>query len=205
MFPRNVGYYKSRTALTSQKTVFFTGNMNLNSGSALLWSSELTTDRDTLRNDFRALIALFSGEWVPGTHYIWFSVWTESIRAAYRCEKSCRGGKQTLVHQQLSKRLTEFQTWDLRLRRRINKQTKNSDRATAEAGEVLRVVAFALSAQRILTAVNFGLLDQSRYFFFHVVSQLSSGKSGGSVNRTRDFRICEEDLWPLDHSGGPNC
>jgi hypothetical protein len=28
-------------------------------------------------------------------------------------------------------------------------------------------------------------------------------KSGSSGNRTRDLRICSQELWPLDHRGGP--
>jgi hypothetical protein len=65
----------------------------------------------------------------------------------------------------------------------------------------------AWSAQQILTAVNLGFLDQSRYFSIQVAPQLSRGwvdpisdllllrKSGSAGNLTRD-------LWPLDHRGG---
>jgi hypothetical protein len=70
--------------------------------------------------------------------------------------------------------------------------------------------------QWILTAVNLGFLDRSRYFFIQVVPQLSSRgwvdpvpdtlllrKSGRFVNRTRDLGICSQKLWPLAHRGGP--
>jgi hypothetical protein len=60
-----------------------------------------------------------------------------------------------------------------------------------------------------------GFLDRSRYYFFRVAPQLSSRgwvdpvpdplplrKSGSAGNRTRDFRICSQKLWPLDHRDG---
>jgi hypothetical protein len=61
-----------------------------------------------------------------------------------------------------------------------------------------------------------GFLDRSRYFFIPVAPELSSRgwvdpvpgplllrKSGSAVNRTRDLWICSQELWPLDHRGGP--
>jgi hypothetical protein len=60
-----------------------------------------------------------------------------------------------------------------------------------------------------------GFLDRSRYYFFHVAPQLYSRgwvdpvpdslllrKSGSAGNRTRDFWICSQELWPLDQRGG---
>jgi hypothetical protein len=71
----------------------------------------------------------------------------------------------------------------------------------------LRVEGVAWSAQRIPTAVNLGFLDQSRYFFIQVASQLSSRgwmdpvpdppllrKSGRAGNGTRDLWICSQKL-----------
>jgi hypothetical protein len=62
----------------------------------------------------------------------------------------------------------------------------------------------------------FGFLDRSRYFFFQVAPQLYSrgwvdhasdplllGKSGNAGNRIRDLWICSQELWPIDHRGGP--
>jgi hypothetical protein len=58
-------------------------------------------------------------------------------------------------------------------------------------------------------------LDRSRYFFFQVAPQLCSRgwvdpvpdplllrKSGSAGNRTR-VSGCSQELWPLDHRGGP--
>jgi hypothetical protein len=69
-----------------------------------------------------------------------------------------------------------------------------------------------VSAQRIPTVVNLDFLDRSRYFFFKVAPQLSSRgwvdpvpdplilrKSGSPGNRSQDFWICSQKLWPLDH------
>jgi hypothetical protein len=71
----------------------------------------------------------------------------------------------------------------------------------------LRIEGVAWSAQRILTAVNFGSLDRSRYFSIQVAPQLSSRgsvdpvpdplllkKSGSAGNRTRDLMICSQEL-----------
>jgi hypothetical protein len=70
----------------------------------------------------------------------------------------------------------------------------------------------AWSAQQIPTAVNLGFLEQSRYISIQVAPQLSSRgwldpvqdplllrKSCSSGNRTRDLRICSQELWLLDH------
>jgi hypothetical protein len=61
------------------------------------------------------------------------------------------------------------------------------------------------------TAVSLSFLDRSRYFFFQV-SHLSSRSwmdsipapllfriSGSAGNQTRDFWVCSQELWPLDH------
>jgi hypothetical protein len=58
---------------------------------------------------------------------------------------------------------------------------------------------------------------RSRYFPIQVASQLSSRgwvdtvpdplllrKSGSAGNRTPDLWICIQELWPLDHRGGPS-
>jgi hypothetical protein len=79
-------------------------------------------------------------------------------------------------------------------------------------GEVSANVAW--SAQWILTAVNLGFIDRSRYFSIQVAPQLSSRgwmdpvpdplllrKSGNAWNRTQD--LCSQELWPLDHRGDP--
>jgi hypothetical protein len=63
-----------------------------------------------------------------------------------------------------------------------------------------------------------GFLDRSRYFLFQVAPRLYSWgwvdpspdplllrKSGSAGNRTRDLWICSQELWPLDHTGCPNC
>jgi hypothetical protein len=104
------------------------------------------------------------------------------------------------------------------------KQTKLRDRcprATAACRrsqcQPLRAECVAWSAQRILTSVNLGFLDRSRYFFIQVAPQLSSRswvdpvpdplllrKYGRAGYRTRDLCICSQKLWPLDHRGGPN-
>jgi hypothetical protein len=60
-----------------------------------------------------------------------------------------------------------------------------------------------------------GFLVRSRYYRFQVDPRLYSGgwvdpipdpllhrKSGSAWNRTRDLRICSQELWPLDHRGG---
>jgi hypothetical protein len=75
---------------------------------------------------------------------------------------------------------------------------------------------FSPQARRIPTAVNFGFLGWSRYFSIQVAPQLSSRgwvdpvpdplllrKSGIARNRTRDLWIRSQELWPLDHRGGP--
>jgi hypothetical protein len=62
----------------------------------------------------------------------------------------------------------------------------------------------------------FGCLDRSRYYFFQVASQLYSRgwvdpvpdpllprKSTRAGNPTRDLWICSQELWSLDHRGGP--
>jgi hypothetical protein len=83
----------------------------------------------------------------------------------------------------------------------------------------LRVEVVAWSAQPIPTAVNFGFLDRSRYFFIQVAPQLSSRgwvdpvpdplllrKSGRAGNPTGDLWICSQKsqkLWPLDHRSCP--
>jgi hypothetical protein len=79
----------------------------------------------------------------------------------------------------------------------------------------MRIEGVAWSAQRIPPVVSLGFLDRSRYYFFQVASQLSSRgwvdpvphplllrKSGSAGNRTQDFSICTQKLWPLDHRGG---
>jgi hypothetical protein len=61
----------------------------------------------------------------------------------------------------------------------------------------------------------FAFLDRSRYFFFQVAPQLYSRgwvepfpdplfliKFSSAGNLTRDFWICSQKLWPLDHRGG---
>jgi hypothetical protein len=81
--------------------------------------------------------------------------------------------------------------------------------------QTLLVEGVAWSAQRILTAVNLGFLDRSRYFFIQLVPQSSSRgwvdrvpdpllfrKSGRAGNRTQDLWICSQELWSLDHRGG---
>jgi hypothetical protein len=60
-----------------------------------------------------------------------------------------------------------------------------------------------------------GFVDRSRYYFFQVAPQLHSRGWADPVpdpifflffvvhgNRTRDLRICSQELWPLDHIGG---
>jgi hypothetical protein len=96
-------------------------------------------------------------------------------------------------------------------------QANYIDRATAacrRSRQPLRVEGVAWSAQRIPTAVNHGIRDQSRYFFIQVAPQFSScgwmdpvpdplllRKSGRAGNRTRDLWISSQKLWPLDHRG----
>jgi hypothetical protein len=66
-----------------------------------------------------------------------------------------------------------------------------------------------------LTAVNLSFIDRIRYFFFQVAPHLSSRgwmdpvpypllhrKSGSAGNRTRDLRLCGQELCPLDHRDG---
>jgi hypothetical protein len=66
------------------------------------------------------------------------------------------------------------------------------------------------------TAVNVSFIDWSYYFFFRVAPHLSSRvwsdpfpdsllgrKSGSAGNRTRDLWVCSQELWTLDHRGGP--
>jgi hypothetical protein len=102
--------------------------------------------------------------------------------------------------------------------RGLSPQANYTDPATAacrRSRQLLWVEGVAWSAQRILTAVNLGFLDRSRYFFFQVAPQLSSRgwlnpvpdplllrKSGRVGNRTRDLWICSQKLWLLDHRGG---
>jgi hypothetical protein len=98
-------------------------------------------------------------------------------------------------------------------------QANYTDRATATRQQskfqLLRIEGVEWSAQRIPTAVDFGFLDRSLYFSIQVASQLSSRgwvvpvpdplllrKSGRAGNRTRNLRICSQELWPLDHRGG---
>jgi hypothetical protein len=59
-----------------------------------------------------------------------------------------------------------------------------------------------------------GFLDRSRYYFFQVAPQYYLRGWVDPVpdlllffliapgNRTRDLRICSQELWPLDHRGG---
>jgi hypothetical protein len=78
---------------------------------------------------------------------------------------------------------------------------------------------FAATGCRVVSAMDLHcrilcFLDGSRYYFFLVASQLYSRgwvdsvpdplllrKSGNTGNRARDFWICSQELWPLDHSG----
>jgi hypothetical protein len=66
------------------------------------------------------------------------------------------------------------------------------------------------------TVVNLSFLDRSCYFSFQVVPHLSSWgwvdpvpdplplrKCGSSGNRTRDLWVRSQELWPVDHRGGP--
>jgi hypothetical protein len=75
-----------------------------------------------------------------------------------------------------------------------------------------RVVSVTDPRGRILR-----FLDRSRYFFSQVAPQLYSWggvdpvpdplllrKSGSARNRTRDVWTCSQELWPLDHRGGPS-
>jgi hypothetical protein len=80
---------------------------------------------------------------------------------------------------------------------------------------------FADRGCRVVSATDphgriLGFLDRSRYYFFQVSPQLYSEgwvdpvpdslllrKSGSARNRTRDLWICSQELWPLDHRGGP--
>jgi hypothetical protein len=70
------------------------------------------------------------------------------------------------------------------------------------------------SAQRIPMAINLNFLYWSCYFFIQVAPQLPSQgwvntvpdplllrNSGSAGNRTWDFWICSQELWPLDHRG----
>jgi hypothetical protein len=83
------------------------------------------------------------------------------------------------------------------------------------------VPAFADRGYRVVSAtdphaVNLGFLDRSPYFSIQVVPQLSSWrwvdpvpdplllrKYGSARNPTRDLWICSQELWPVDHRGGP--
>jgi hypothetical protein len=64
-------------------------------------------------------------------------------------------------------------------------------------------------------AINLNFLDRSHYFFIQVAPHLSSRgwvdpvpeslllrKRGSAGNRTRDLRVCSQEIWPLDHRGG---
>jgi hypothetical protein len=66
------------------------------------------------------------------------------------------------------------------------------------------------------TAVNLSLPDRSRQCFFQVAPYLSLRgwvdlvpdplllrKSGSAENLTRDFWVCSQEVWTLDHRGGP--
>jgi hypothetical protein len=99
-------------------------------------------------------------------------------------------------------------------------QAKYTDRATAacrrsQCQTFAGRECIAWSAQQIPTAVNFGYLDRSRYFFIQVAPQLSSRgwvgpvsdpillrKCGRAGNRIRDLWICSQKLWPQNHRGG---
>jgi hypothetical protein len=61
-----------------------------------------------------------------------------------------------------------------------------------------------------------GFLDRRRYCLFQIAPQLYSWcwvdpvpdpllfrQSGSAGNRNRDLWICSQELWPLDHRGGP--
>jgi hypothetical protein len=65
------------------------------------------------------------------------------------------------------------------------------------------------------TVVNLSFLDRSRYFSFKVAPHLASRgrvdpvsdpllrrKFGSHGNRTQDFWVSSQELWPLDHTGG---
>jgi hypothetical protein len=86
---------------------------------------------------------------------------------------------------------------------------------SAKLVSILRVEGVAWSAQRIPTAVNFGVLDRCSYFFIPVALQLSSRgwvgpvpdtllvrQSGSAGNRTRDLWIFSQKFWLLNHRGG---
>jgi hypothetical protein len=66
------------------------------------------------------------------------------------------------------------------------------------------------------TTVNLRFLYRGCYFFFQVTPHLCSRgwvdpvpnqsllrKYGSARNRTRDFWVCSQELWPPDHRGGP--
>jgi hypothetical protein len=100
-------------------------------------------------------------------------------------------------------------------------QTKYTDWSIATGRRILvptfvnKEVSRCQSAGN-LTAVNLSFLDRSYYilflsFFFiypHEVEwtpfQTRCWKSGSAGNRTRDLWACSQELWPLDHSGGPS-
>jgi hypothetical protein len=101
----------------------------------------------------------------------------------------------------------------------FSQQANYTDQATAacrrSSCQLLLIEGAAWSAQRIPTAVNFGFLDRSHYISIQVAPQLSSQgwgdpvpdplllkKSASAGDRTRDLRICSQELWPLDHRGG---
>jgi hypothetical protein len=83
------------------------------------------------------------------------------------------------------------------------------------------VLTFADRGCRVICATDphgriLGFLDRSRYYVFQVTPQLYSRgwvdpvpdpllfrKSGSAGNRTRDIWICTQELWPVDHRGGP--
>jgi hypothetical protein len=86
-------------------------------------------------------------------------------------------------------------------------------------GEV--VPTFADRGCRVISAMDshgriLYFLDRSCYYFFQVAPQLYTlgwvepipdplllRKSGSAENRTRDLWICSQELWSLDHRGGP--
>jgi hypothetical protein len=83
------------------------------------------------------------------------------------------------------------------------------------------VPTFADRGCRVVSATDphgriLDFLDRSRYYFCQVAPQLYSRgwvdpvpnplllrKSGSAGKRTWDLWICRQELWPLDHRGGP--
>jgi hypothetical protein len=99
-------------------------------------------------------------------------------------------------------------------------QANYTYRATAacrRSAKLWRIEGVAWSAQRIPTAVNLSFQDWTRYFYIQVAPQLSSRgwvdpvpdplllrKCGRAGMQSRDLWICCQELWPLDHRGGPD-